>query len=242
MSDVTPSRTWTPLNARERRVLGVLIEKQKTTPDAYPMTVVGIVTGSNQKSNRDPVTQYEIEDVEDTLESLRRKGAAVLVEGSGRVPKWKHSAYEWFGLKGRPVETAILAELLLRGAQTEGELRQRASRMDEIADFPTLQTHLAYLNELGLVHFLSPPGQKRGVMVCHGVYQADEIERIRATASRELQEATNDHSGPVERSGAGALRVTTEDLVTLRQDLASLQAQFAKLVAEVEALKTALGS
>ena len=164
----------------------------------------------------------------------------MLVEGSGRVPKWKHSAYEWFGLKGRPVETAILAELLLRGAQTEGELRQRASRMDDIPDLTALQTSLAYLNELGLVHYLSPPGQKRGVVVCHGVYQADELERIRNATTRQLQDQASEAMSPSGRSGgtSGA----HEELAALKLEFAALQAQFAQLAADVEALKNALGS
>jgi uncharacterized protein YceH (UPF0502 family) len=240
MSDASTPRNWTPLAPRERRVLGVLIEKQKTTPDAYPMTVAALVAGCNQKSNRDPVTQYETDDIEETLDSLRHKGAAVLVEGSGRVPKWKHAAYEWLGLKGRPVETAILAELLLRGPQTEGELRQRASRMDDIADLPTLQTSLAYLNELGLVHFLSPPGQKRGVMVSHGLYPADEQDRVRTAAARQpFENGVEPASGGSRSASSGSF---AEELAALKREFASLQGEFRRLAADVESLKQALGA
>ena len=77
--------SWVPLVPRERRILGVMVEKAKTTPEYYPMTLAAIVTGCNQKSNRDPVTNYDQDDVEDTLHSLRKKGAVILVEGSGRV-------------------------------------------------------------------------------------------------------------------------------------------------------------
>src|SRR5215467_15025278 len=82
---------WVPLGPRERRVLGVLVEKAKTTPEYYPLTVAAIVTGSNQKSNRDPVTNYDADDVEETLHALRKKGAVILVEGGGRVARWKHT-------------------------------------------------------------------------------------------------------------------------------------------------------
>ena len=122
--------SWVPLAPRERRVLGVLVEKAKTTPEYYPLSVAAIVTGCNQKSNRDPVTNYDQDDVEDTLHSLRKKGAVILIEGGGRVARWKHTLYDW--MKVSKVELAVMAELLLRGPQTEGELRARASRMEPL--------------------------------------------------------------------------------------------------------------
>src|SRR2546423_15622773 len=128
MSGPVAEKMWVPLTARERRVVGVLVEKQKTTPEYYPMTIAAIVSACNQKSNRDPVTNYDADDVEETLQELRRKGAAVMIEGSGRGVRWKHTLYAW--LKVGKVELAIIAELLLRGPQTEGDLRARASRME----------------------------------------------------------------------------------------------------------------
>ncbi len=184
MSVPTTDRQWVPLNHRERRVLGVLVEKQKTTPEYYPMTVAAIVTGSNQKTNRDPVTNFDADDVEDILQGLRKKGAVVIVEGSGRVPKWKHSLYDWFGLRNKPVEMAVLAELMLRGKQTEGDLRARASRMEPIPELETLQNVLKTLQSLDLIVFLTPPGQKRGVMVTHNLYPPAELELVRQEVSR----------------------------------------------------------
>ena len=136
MSGAESTASWVPLTPRERRVLGVLVEKAKTTPEYYPLSVAAIVTGCNQKSNRDPVTNYDQDDVEETLHSLRKKGAVILVEGGGRVARWKHTLYDW--LKVSKVELAVMAELLLRGPQTEGELRGRASRMEPLADLPAL--------------------------------------------------------------------------------------------------------
>ena len=115
----------------------MLVEKAKTTPEYYPLTVAAIVTGCNQKSNRDPVTNYDQDDVEDTLHSLRKKGAVILIEGGGRVARWKHTLYDW--MKVSKVELAVMAELLLRGPQTEGELRARASRMEPLADLPAFR-------------------------------------------------------------------------------------------------------
>jgi len=89
MTDVSTSTTgedasWVPLAPRERRVIGVLAEKSKTTPEYYPMTLAAIVSGCNQKSNRDPVTDYDADDVEDTLQSLRKKGLTIMVDAGGR--------------------------------------------------------------------------------------------------------------------------------------------------------------
>src|SRR5258706_8604560 len=112
---------WKPLDARQRRVLGVLIEKAKTTPAAYPITVNALVTGCNQKNNRDPLTTYDDIDVEKALDQLRTLGVVSEIDWLGRVSKYKHHAYEWLGVS-RP-EIAVLTELLLPGAHALGQLR-----------------------------------------------------------------------------------------------------------------------
>src|SRR6478735_2016610 len=149
MSSPVAERNWVPLSPRERRVLGVLVEKAKTTPEYYPLTIAALVTGCNQKSNRDPVTNYDADDVEEVLHDLRHKGAAVMVEAGGRVVRWKHTLYDW--LKVSKNELAVIAELLLRGPQTEGDLRARASRMEPLPDLPALQAVLEALTARGLV-------------------------------------------------------------------------------------------
>ena len=83
-----------PLDANERRVLGVLIEKAKTTPDQYPLSLNGLVVGCNQKSNRDPVMTLDEEQVMRALTSLRQAGAVAEVYGSGKIPRYRHLAYE----------------------------------------------------------------------------------------------------------------------------------------------------
>ncbi len=148
---------WQPLGPVERRVLGVLVEKAKTTPDAYPMTLNALVAGCNQKSNRHPVMQLGPEDVEQALDRLRQLGAAGIVQGLGRVDKYRHYFYEWLGVD--KVEAAVMAELLLRGTQTEGELRAHVSRMEPVADLPALRQVLAVLHAKGLVVPLTPPGR-----------------------------------------------------------------------------------
>ena len=84
-----PQPKWRPLNSRQRRVVGVLIEKAKTTPDAYPLTMNALVAGCNQKSNRSPQMNLNADDVEQAVEQLREMGAIVEIQGSGRVPKYR---------------------------------------------------------------------------------------------------------------------------------------------------------
>jgi uncharacterized protein len=236
--------SWVPLKSRERRVMGVLVEKAKTTPEYYPMTVAAIVAACNQKSNRDPVTNYDQDDVDETLQGLRKKGAVILIEGSGRVAKWKHTLYDW--LKVTKVELAVLAELLLRGPQTEGELRARASRMEPLEDLPTLQAVLDALAARQLIHHLSPPGQKRGVFVTHGLYPADELEKVRAafanrTASEE--EVPSRLSTPrAELAPARVMPGWIDEIASLRSELEKLRGMVDALAAEVQELKSALGA
>lgn len=132
------------LNAIEARVLGVLIEKAQTTPAQYPLTLNGLVSGCNQRNNRDPVTSYDEDDVLDAIDRLRAKNFVreVMLSGS-RVAKYRHIAREGLELDTR--ELAVLAELLMRGPQTVGELRSRASRMTTLESTDVVQNILDQL-------------------------------------------------------------------------------------------------
>ena len=175
MDAATGAGTIRPLDAVERRVLGVLIEKGKTTPDQYPLSLNALVTGCNQKSNREPVMTLDEEQVMRAVAGLRQCGAMSEVFGSGKIPRYRHLAYEWLAV-GKE-ELAILGELLLRGEQTEGDLRGRASRMDPIPDLDVLRQHLDALAARGLVIWLSPPG--RGRMLTHGLLPAEKLDKVR---------------------------------------------------------------
>ena len=166
---------WQPLPPIDRRVAGVLVEKAKTTPNAYPLSLNAVCTACNQKSNRAPVMSLEPEDAEESLERLRHLGAAGMVEGYGRVTKYRHYLYDWLGVD--KVEIAVVAELLLRGAQTVGELRGRAARMEPIRDLGELRPILDSLKSKGLVLSLTPEG--RGHVVTHALYPPDELERVK---------------------------------------------------------------
>jgi hypothetical protein len=228
-----PAR-WQPVPALERRVLGVLVEKAKTTPDAYPLTVNGLVAGCNQKSNRFPVMDVQPEDVEEALERLRELGAVAEVQGGGRVPKYRHYLYEWLGVD--KVELAVMAELLLRGAQTEGELRGRASRMEPIADLPALRPILSGLEAKGLVVSLSPAG--RGHALTHALYEPRELERVKAdygaTAGTHASDEGPDRLQPAgpSRGEGGSWR---EEIARLEGELAALRQEVAELRAAYEA-------
>lgn len=181
-----------PLDAAERRVLGVLVEKAKTTPDQYPLSLLALVNGCNQKSNREPVMTLDEEAVGRALESLRTIGAAAEIFGSGRVPRYRHLLRDWIGVEGP--QAAILAELLLRGEQSEGDLRGRASRMEPIPDLTLLRNHLDALAARGLVVWLSPPG--RGRMLTHGLLPPEKLEKVKTQLGLVMAAAAA--AGPVQ--------------------------------------------
>jgi uncharacterized protein len=138
----------TQLSALEARVIGCLIEKQITTPDQYPLSLNALTNACNQKSNRDPVLALDERTVQETLDGLVRKHLVIEKSGFGsRVPKYQHvfCNTQFGSLQFSPAETGIVAELLLRGAQTPGELRARASRFAPIADVQEVETALDQL-------------------------------------------------------------------------------------------------
>ncbi|WP_303720264.1 YceH family protein [Malonomonas rubra] len=132
------------LSALEARVLGAFIEKELTTPDYYPLSPNALTNACNQKSNRNPVMQLEEAEVLDAVDSLRKKGLAMQSQDAGsRVVKFRHILREKLYLDEH--ELAILAELLLRGPQTSGELRSRADRMARFEDLTKLDETLQEL-------------------------------------------------------------------------------------------------
>ncbi|HEY3391541.1 MAG TPA: DUF480 domain-containing protein [Lacipirellulaceae bacterium] len=185
---------WRPISAIERRVVGVLVEKAKTTPENYPLSLNAIRAGCNQKSNRAPLMQLEEDQIDEALEQLRKIGAVAQIQGGARIDRYRHLAYDWLGVE--KVELAVMAELLLRGTQTVGELRGRAARMEPIKDLAELQPTLDSLHAKGLVHYLTPPG--RGIIVTHALYLEQEKEKVRREAGLQAStgEVTEDFGGP----------------------------------------------
>ncbi len=222
-TDATPVGTerqaWPVLPRNERRVLGVLVEKAKTTPDVYPLTLNALVTGCNQKSNREPVLHLKDTEVDEALAGLKKKELVQQLLGGGRTDRFKHLLYEAWNVD--KVQLAILAELLLRGAQTEGELRGRASRMEPIPDLDALRGQLRLLAERGLIVYLGPEG-RRGTSVTHGFCSAEELERLRTRA-----EGETDASEPAAASIdlAGRVESLEREMAELRREVEQLRAR-----------------
>ena len=204
-----------PLSADERRVLGVLIEKSLTTPDAYPMTRAGLTAGCSQKSNRSPVAAYSEERVDATIDALREKSLVNEVHtAGGRTEKFRQVARVAFGWN--EVQLAAMGELLLRGRQSIGDLRSRANRMRPIDSLDVLREALSELKEAGYVR-ASGPLTQRGVQVDHALYEGDSPE-LEAVAAE-----------PASRPAAKP------------DEVAELRAEVAALRQEVAELRSALG-
>ncbi len=148
------------LSPSEIRVLGCLMEKQRTTPDVYPLSLNSLRLACNQSTNRDPVVQYDEEVLRDALHRLQRRGYTRLTSGAGsRAPKYRHLLAE--ALPMGEDEQAVVCVLMLRGPQTPGELKQRTERMHAFADLGGVHETLERLIGRGLVAVLERrPGQK----------------------------------------------------------------------------------
>jgi uncharacterized protein YceH (UPF0502 family) len=241
MSDAAPAvrqaTRWQPIAPAERRVLGVLIEKAKTTPENYPLSLNSLRTGCNQKNNRAPLMQLEDEQVEAALETLRRIGAVSVVQGSGRVDKYRHLAYEWLGVE--KVELAVITELLLRGAQSIGELRGRAARMEPIKDLGELRPVLDSLQAKRLIAYLTPEG--RGCIVTHALYQERELEKLSREAGATAVDHGEEHG---ETSSVGVHRVSSQAVETdeVTAEVAELRAEMAAMKRDFQAAQVELGT
>lgn len=240
-SSEAPAATWSPIGKTERRVLGVLIEKAKTTPENYPLSLAAMVTGSNQKSNRAPQMQLDDDDVTLALDELRQLGAVREIQGSGRVTKFRHAAYEWLGVDA--AGAALMTELLLRGPQTLGELRSRASRMHEFPNLDSVAAAVAKLEQSGLVQPLTPPG--RGQTFAHRLYPDDEQHYLTQKFASNLPDDTpaivapdrsssNSHHPP---SGENA-GVNAERLATYEQRLETMQAEIEELKRRLDRIES----
>jgi uncharacterized protein YceH (UPF0502 family) len=148
------------LSDEQIRVLGCLLEKQRTTPDTYPLSLNSLRLACNQATNRDPVVQYDDSMIRDALHGLERHGLTRLASGAGsRAPKYRHLLDDALPLSGE--ERAIMTTLMLRGAQTPGELKQRGERMHAFSGLAAVQRVLDGLIERQLVVRLPRrPGQK----------------------------------------------------------------------------------
>lgn len=206
------------LDPVETRVLGALLEKEITTPEYYPMSLNALVNACNQKSNRDPVVSYDDDTVEDAIAALKPKGLMLTITGAGsRVAKYAHRLSEKLNLGRR--ETAILCELMVRGPQTVGELKNRADRMHSFGDLQEVESVLERMSEL-VTKLPRRPGEKeqRYAHLLSGEPQSTEAFE----GAAEVHPQRADRIAALE-SETARLR---EELVDLKRQFADFRRQF----------------
>ena len=211
------------LSAAQTRVLGCLLEKQRTTPDAYPLSLNALRLACNQSTNREPVVDYDEATIRDALHRLERRGFVRLASGAGsRATKYRHLLAD--ALPMGADEQAIMCVLMLRGAQTPGELKQRTERMHAFAGLEEVNDTLERLISRGLVARLERrPGHK-------------EERYVQLLEVREGEE-----EGEKERNASPS---STHDGGHLgeREDVDGLIERVARLEREVASLRAALGA
>jgi uncharacterized protein len=210
------------LNEIEARIVGALVEKQLTTPEYYPLTLNALVNACNQKNNRDPLMSLDETTVTAALERLRDRNIVYVFYGStSRVPKYKHMLPSVYELE--PAETALMAVMLLRGAQTLGELRTRTERMHEFEGLGEVQEALDGLmrrDEPLIVRLPVLPGQKEARFV-HLLSGEPDVEAIAASQS----------------TRGAASNVGHERITKLEEEVAALTATIAELKEEFAGFK-----
>jgi uncharacterized protein YceH (UPF0502 family) len=220
----------TILTDTEVRVLGCLVEKQVTTPEYYPLTLNALTLACNQKNNRHPVTSLNETAVLEAVETLREKNLVYIFYGSNsRVPKYKHVMPEIFHLD-QP-KLAILCVLMLRGAQTVGELRERASRIYEFAGLEEAEDTLNSLitkdkdNEPLVARLPRQPGQKEA-RFAHLL--SGELDLEAFAESETSQHATAGRQSTAEKISQLELQVETlsEQVKSLRLEFSEFKKQF----------------
>lgn len=211
------------LDRTEQRITGVLIEKQLSVPDSYPMSENALVDGCNQKNNRDPVTELVSFQIAGALMSLQEKGFVARVEGGGRVARFKHRVVEVLHLDNK--ELAVLAELLLRGPQAPGALKARVARMGLHASPEEIEAMLRRLGERkpALVELLPLGPRERDRRWRHLV--GDGSEHV-------VDESAGSTPPPASAASAPTPAVSPDlesRVATLERQVAALQATIVKL-------------
>ena len=220
----------TSLDRTEQRIVGVLVEKQLSVPDSYPLTENALVDGCNQKSNRDPVTDLVAFQVAGALMSLQEKGFAARVEGGGRVAKFKHRVAEQLHLD--PKDLAVLAELLLRGPQAPGALKPRVTRMGLHASPEEIESILVKLSQHSpaLVVQLPMAPRERDHRWRHLIGDGSELQQVSLTQAP-AADARAPISAPRDPGLEGRLAAVEDSVARLRQQVADLEERLERLSA-----------
>jgi uncharacterized protein YceH (UPF0502 family) len=216
-----------PLNltSTETRILGCLLEKERTTPEYYPLSLNSLVTACNQTTNRDPIVSYSEKTVEDGLDLLRRKKLAMLIHTAGaRVAKYRHTLLDLYNLNHR--EVAIICVLMLRGPQTPGELRSRTERLCGAMSLPDVEAVLEALSAGTdpLVKVLSArPGQKEKRYVQLLSEQAPEPDEPVADSVRTVESVPQKSRLDLLEAEINAMKA---EISSLREDLEQFKKSF----------------
>jgi len=219
------------LHPVEVRILGCLIEKQRTTPDAYPLSLNALRLACNQTTNRDPVVQYDEPTIREALHRLSQRRYSRLASGhTSRAYKFRHLLDEALGLDGE--ELAVLGVLMLRGAQTPGELKQRTERMQGFVDLAAVQDVLDRLVERELVLRLARrPGQKEERYMHRLSEEASGAPPVEAEP--EPLVAAPPRPAPPPRDDDGRVDRLEAELAELRAELAAVRRQLTELREEL---------
>jgi uncharacterized protein YceH (UPF0502 family) len=217
-------------DAAELRVLGALIEKQRTTPDVYPLSINSLRLACNQSTGRDPVVDFDEDTIRDAVARLVRRGWARLASGPGsRATKYRHLLDEALSLDG--AEISVLAVLMLRGAQTPGELRQRTERLQRFATLEQLDALLeALAGRQLIVRFDRQPGQKEARWSLGGEFGGSAGSALGPSDEPPL---TPPWPSPPERREAPAGELESR-VAALERDLAALRTLVAQLRAQAD--------
>jgi uncharacterized protein YceH (UPF0502 family) len=207
------------LDPVEIRVLGCLLEKRQTTPDAYPLTLNSLRMACNQATSREPVVDYDEATVRQAAQRLGQRGWARLASYHGsRSPKYRHLLHEALGLS--PDEQALLCVLMLRGPQTLGELKQRSERLHPFPDLGSVQETLDRLTTRELGRWLErKPGQKEA-RYTH-LLEGDGS----TVAEPEPMDAGPSSEQPASDDLAAEVALLRRELDALRQEVAALREQ-----------------
>jgi uncharacterized protein YceH (UPF0502 family) len=205
----------------EIRVLGCMIEKQRTTPDAYPLTLNGLRLACNQSTNRDPVVEYDEHEIRVALERLARRRFVRLASGhTTRATKYRHLLDDTLSLDDASL--ALLGVLMLRGPQTPGELKQRTERLHRFPDLQAIEEGLDSLAQRDLVRRLDRrPGQKEERYTHLMAADADD----EATEPSHESRVTNHESSPTTDPLAARVDTLEEQVSQLRAELTDLREQ-----------------
>jgi uncharacterized protein YceH (UPF0502 family) len=224
------------LTAPEIRVLGCLLEKQRTTPEAYPLSLNALRLACNQSTNRDPVVDFDEATIRDALHRLSRRRWARLASGPGsRAPKYRHLLDEALALPED--ELGVLCVLMLRGAQTPGELKQRTERLHPLADLGAVQATVERLIDRGLaVRLQRRPGQKEER------YAHTLGDDAPDAAPAPLAEAHAPTPVPIDAAPPPPSPGPDPRVARLEGELAALRAEVADVRAALDALRAELGA